>query len=65
MKNQARKHCLRLLRPLLRKEGQDLVEYALVVAMIAFATAAGVKSVATDMNSFFTYIGTTLDSYTT
>lgn len=47
-----------------REEGQDLVEYALVVALIAFAATAGMKSLATAINVAFTQIGTTLTSYT-
>jgi pilus assembly protein Flp/PilA len=42
------------------EEGQDLVEYALVVALIAFAAVSGMGSLATAINSAFTSIGTTL-----
>jgi len=44
--------------------GQDLIEYALVVALIAFAAAAGMTSVATKINAAFTNIGTKLTTYT-
>ena len=47
-----------------REEGQDLIEYALVVALIAFAATAGMNALATDINTAFTNIGTTLTSYT-
>ena len=47
-----------------REEGQDLIEYALVVALIAFAATAGMSAVATDINTAFTNIGTTLTTYT-
>ncbi len=47
-----------------REEGQDLIEYALVVALIAFAATAGMSSLATDINTAFTNIGTTLTTYT-
>jgi pilus assembly protein Flp/PilA len=47
-----------------REEGQDLIEYALVVALIAFAATAGMNTLATDINTAFTAIGTTLTSYT-
>jgi pilus assembly protein Flp/PilA len=47
-----------------REEGQDLVEYALVVALIAFAATAGMKSLAGAINIAFGQIGTTLTSYT-
>lgn len=49
---------------MLRDEGQDLIEYALVVALIAFAATVGMKSLATDINTAFQAIGTTLTSYT-
>jgi pilus assembly protein Flp/PilA len=45
--------------------GQDLIEYALVVALIAFAATVGMSSVATKINLAFTNIGTKLTSYTT
>lgn len=34
-------------------EGQDLVEYALVVALIAFAATAGMNQLAGSINSAF------------
>ena len=37
-------------------EGQDLVEYALVVALIAFAATAGMGSLATSINNAFSSI---------
>ena len=46
------------------KNGQDLIEYALVVALIAFAAAAGMSAVATKINTAFTNIGTKLTTYT-
>jgi pilus assembly protein Flp/PilA len=51
---------------LLREDhGQDLIEYALVVALIAFAATAGMKTVANDINTAFNNIGTKLTTYTT
>jgi pilus assembly protein Flp/PilA len=47
---------------LLQEEGQDLIEYALVVALIAFAATVGMKALATDINTAFVNIGTTLNS---
>lgn len=41
-------------------EGQDLVEYALVVALIALAATAGMKALATSLSGAFTTIGTTV-----
>jgi pilus assembly protein Flp/PilA len=46
-----------------REEGQDLVEYALVVALIAFGATAGMKSLATGLNTAFQGISTTLGNY--
>ena len=44
------------------EQGQDLIEYALVVALIAFAATAGMGVLATDINQAFTKIGTKLTS---
>ncbi len=44
--------------------GQDLIEYALVVALIALAATAGMNSVATSINTAFTSVGTKLTTYT-
>jgi pilus assembly protein Flp/PilA len=46
-----------------REEGQDMVEYALVVALIAFGATAGIKALATGLNTAFKGISTTLGSY--
>ncbi|MGA2535616.1 MAG: Flp family type IVb pilin [Terracidiphilus sp.] len=45
------------------EEGQDLVEYALVVALVAFAATAGMKSMATGLTNAFKGVSTTLGSY--
>lgn len=47
------------------ESGQDLIEYALVVALIAFAAIVGMNSLATDINDAFEKIGSTLSSATT
>jgi pilus assembly protein Flp/PilA len=49
-----------LANALKNEEGQDLVEYALVVSLIAFAAVAGMRVLATDINQAFTNIGTKL-----
>ena len=41
-------------------EGQDLVEYALVVALIAFGAITGMGYLATGLNNAFSGISTTL-----
>jgi pilus assembly protein Flp/PilA len=46
----------------LREEGQDLVEYALVVALIALAATAGMNTLASDISAAFTGIGGTLNT---
>jgi pilus assembly protein Flp/PilA len=48
---------------LLDEQGQDLIEYALVVALIAFSATAGMSSVATAINNAFGGIGSTLSTY--
>ena len=53
----------KLLGVLSLEDGQDLVEYALVVALIAFGATAGMKSLATGLTSAFRGISTTLGSY--
>ena len=45
-----------------REEGQDLVEYALVVALIAFGAIAGMQFLATGLNNAFSDIATTVTS---
>jgi len=44
------------------ENGQDLIEYALVVALIAFAAVAGMNTVATNINEAFTKVGSKLVS---
>jgi Flp pilus assembly pilin Flp len=43
-----------------REEGQDLVEYALLVALISTAAIAGTGKVATAINHIFANISTSL-----
>ena len=47
-----------------REEGQDLVEYALIVSLIAFAATVGMSSLAGSINTAFLAIGTKLAGYT-
>ena len=51
---------VRLQNLLNREDGQDLVEYALVVALIALATVSGVKNVSSAINTVFSHISNTL-----
>jgi pilus assembly protein Flp/PilA len=54
-----------MLQILKDESGQDLIEYALVVALIAFAATAGMSQLATALNTAFNHIGTKLNSYIT
>lgn len=42
------------------EEGQDLVEYALIITMVALASVTGVNSVASAINTVFANISSTL-----
>ena len=54
------------LRTLLSDEqGQDLIEYALIVALVAFGATAGMSSLAAAINGAFSQVGTVLNSYIT
>jgi pilus assembly protein Flp/PilA len=48
----------------LDESGQDLIEYALVLALIALAATAGMSAVATNISSAFTSVGTKINTYT-
>jgi pilus assembly protein Flp/PilA len=43
-----------------REEGQDLVEYALVVALIAFGAVTAMKSLSSEINTAFNTISSDL-----
>jgi pilus assembly protein Flp/PilA len=43
-----------------QEEGQDLIEYVLIVGLISVAIVAGLQGVATHMNTILTSITTTL-----
>ena len=45
------------------ENGQDLIEYVLVVALIALAATAGMSSVAANINNAFDKIGAKLTTY--
>ncbi|HTW45102.1 MAG TPA: Flp family type IVb pilin [Acidobacteriaceae bacterium] len=54
------------LRTLLSDEqGQDLIEYALLVALVAFGATAGMSTLAAAINKAFSQVGTTLNTYVT
>jgi len=45
------------------EEGQGMVEYVLILALVALAATAGMTTLATAINSAFTKIGSLLSSY--
>lgn len=47
------------------ESGQDLIEYALIAALIALAATVGMGSVAKAINDAFSSIGAKLTGYTT
>jgi pilus assembly protein Flp/PilA len=58
-----REHIPRLrsgLQYLLQDEGQDLVEYAFVIALLALGATASLRSLAGTLDSTFAAIGTVL-----
>ncbi len=57
---------LNLLTRLHKDEaGQGLVEYLLILALIAFAATAGMGSLASGLNSAFSAVGSLLGKYIT
>jgi pilus assembly protein Flp/PilA len=48
-----------------REEGQDLVEYALLCALLAFGIVSGMGAVAKGLDTAFSNISSTLGTYTT
>lgn len=47
------------------ESGQGLVEYVLIIALVATTAVAGIGSVASRVNSAFTHIGSVLGGYVT
>jgi pilus assembly protein Flp/PilA len=45
------------------ESGQGLVEYLLILALVAFAATAGMTSLASGLNSAFSKIGVVLGTY--
>ena len=52
----------RLLNFLAREDGQDLVEYGLVIALIAFSCVAALQTVSTDISMIYSSISSTIAS---
>jgi len=51
-----------LLRLVQEDSGQDLIEYALVAALIALGALVGMKALANDIGTAFNNVGTSLTS---
>lgn len=47
------------------EEGQGLVEYLLILALVAFAATAGMGSLASYLNQAFSSIGSLVSAYIT
>jgi len=47
---------------MVEESGQDLIEYALVAALVGLGAVASMKSLSTSIGSAFTSIGTTLST---
>jgi pilus assembly protein Flp/PilA len=62
MKNTLLKLYIKVQSLLSQEEGQDLVEYALMVALIALAATTGMSSMAGAINTAFGNIGTLFGS---
>ena len=62
MKNMILKLYVKMQNLLSSDEGQDLVEYALVIALIAFGAVVGMNQLATGINAAFETISTDLTS---
>lgn len=55
----------KVIRNLLREEdGQDMIEYAVVMALIALGATASMKTLATTIGTAFTSVGNKLTTYT-
>jgi pilus assembly protein Flp/PilA len=51
---------MRVREQLTNEEGQDLVEYALMIVLVSLACVGGVNSVASAINTVFSNISATL-----
>lgn len=58
------KTVVRIFATLHREEsGQDLIEYALIVALIALAATVGMSTLANGINTAFSKLGSILGTY--
>jgi pilus assembly protein Flp/PilA len=61
MKNKMMLLLVKMQDMLSREEGQDLIEYALLCSLIALGAVVSMRGLATDINTAFGSIGTTLN----
>ena len=67
MRNLVRKLCARMWAVeifLMSEDGQDMVEYALVLGLVAMGGVAATKGLATSIGTGLTNIGSKLTAYT-
>ena len=62
MKDMMLKLYIKMQMLLSQDEGQDLVEYALVIALVALGATAGMKTLASYLNNAFSNVGSNLNS---
>ena len=62
MKDTLLKLYIRVQNLLSQDDGQDLGEYALIVALIALAATAGMKTLASDLSAAFSSVGSTINA---
>lgn len=60
MNNLGFKLYLKIRDLMTREEGQDLVEYALLITLVALAAVTGIRKVSGAINTVFTNISNTL-----
>ena len=64
MNNMLLKHYLRLQELLRHEEGQDMVEYALIVCLISLGATATSQFLAQGLSQAYSNISSTLGNYT-
>ena len=62
MNNALLKLYVKMQSLMVREEGQDLVEYALVVALVALGATAGMKALAGGINGAFQSVSVALST---
>jgi Flp pilus assembly pilin Flp len=52
------KMCVKFQALMIREEGQDLVEYAMLIALLALVLISTVRNIGPDMSSIYAYLST-------